>query len=76
MIILRILGVKIPSTNVAAGAKGQLISKRFSGAGRFPPKNEQKQVDLRFHSSKIEFVRSFFGENVGLKKIIFTLSDL
>ena len=24
---------------------------------QFPPKNERKQVDLRFHSSKIEFVR-------------------
>ena len=35
---------------------------------QFPPKNEQKQVDLRFHSSKVEFVRSFFGGNVGLKK--------
>ena len=27
----------------------------------FPPKNEQKQVDLRYHSSKVEFARSFFG---------------
>ena len=51
---------------------------------RFPPKNEQKQVNLRYHkavtklegpklvkmqsaelnhSSKVEFVRSFFGGN-------------
>ena len=29
----------------------------------FLQKNEQKQVDLRYHSSKVEFVRSFFGEN-------------
>ena len=36
---------------------------------QFPPKNERKQVDLRFHSSKVEFVRSFFGGNVGLKKL-------
>ena len=28
----------------------------------------QKQVDLRYHCSKFEFVRSFFGRNVGLKK--------
>ena len=34
----------------------------------FPPKNEQKQVYLRFHSSKVEFIRSFFGGNVYLKK--------
>ena len=36
---------------------------------QFPPKNEQKQVDLRFHSSIVEFVRLFFGGNVGLKKL-------
>ena len=30
---------------------------------RFPPKNERKQVDLRYHSNKVEFVCSFFGEN-------------
>ena len=35
---------------------------------QFPPKNEQKQVNLRFHSSKVEFFRSFFVGNVGLKK--------
>ena len=35
---------------------------------QFLPKNEQKQVDLRFHSSKVEFVCSFFGGNVCLKK--------
>ena len=35
---------------------------------QFPPKNERKQVDLRYHSSKVEFVRSFFGRIVGLKK--------
>ena len=35
---------------------------------QFPPKNERKQVDLRFHSSKVEFVRSFFGGNICLKK--------
>ena len=30
---------------------------------RFPPKNEQKQIDLRYHSSKVEFLCSFFGGN-------------
>ena len=35
---------------------------------QFPPKNERKQVDLWFHSSKVEFVRLFFGRNGGLKK--------
>ena len=28
---------------------------------RFPPKIERKQVDLRNHSSKVEFFRSFSG---------------
>ena len=44
--------------------KGQLISKCL----QFPPKNERKQVDLRFHSSKVEFIRLFFGGNDYLKK--------
>ena len=35
---------------------------------QFPPKNKRKQVHRRFHSSKVEFVRSFFGGNVGSKK--------
>ena len=35
---------------------------------QFPPKNERKQVDLRFHSNKVEFVRSFFRGNIYLKK--------
>ena len=30
---------------------------------RFPPKNERKQVDLRYHSSKVKFVCLFFGGN-------------
>ena len=43
------------------------------GCLQFPPKNERKQGNLRFHSSKVslskvEFVRSFFGGNVYLKK--------
>jgi len=43
---------------------------------QFPPKNEQKQLDMRFHISKVEFVCSFFGGNVSLKKMVSTLSDL
>ena len=35
---------------------------------QFLPKNEQKQGDLRFHSSKVEFVHLFFGRNINLKK--------
>ena len=35
---------------------------------QFLPKNERKHVDLRFHSSKVEFICSFFGRNIGLKK--------
>ena len=45
---------------------------------QFPPKNEQKQVNLRFHNSKLEFVHLFFGGNVGLKKsfrLCLTFSD-
>ena len=35
---------------------------------QFLPKNEWKQVDLRYHSSKVEFVCAFFWSIVGLKK--------
>ena len=35
---------------------------------QFLPKNERKQVNLRFHSCKVEFIRSFFERNVDLKK--------
>ena len=44
-------------------AKGQLISKWFFGVVDFLQKKNRKQVDLRYHSSKVEFVRSFFGGN-------------
>ena len=46
---------------------------------QFPPKNKRKQVDLKFQSSKVEFVCSFFGRNGGLKisfQIFLTFSDL
>ena len=45
-------------------SKGQLMS---FGCLHFLPKNERKQVNLWIHSSKVEFIRSFFGGNVGLK---------
>ena len=40
-----------------------LISKCFFWCLLFPPKNERKQLNLRYHSSKVEFLRSFFGGN-------------
>ena len=43
---------------------------------RCPPKYERKQVDLRYHSSKVEFVCSFFGGNRWLQKFISKLTDL
>ena len=46
------------------------------GGRQFPPKNERKQVDLRYHSSKVVFVRSFFGGNRWRKKTISKLTAL
>ena len=37
--------------------KGQLISKRLFGVFNVFQKTKKKQVDLRYHSSKVEFVR-------------------
>ena len=48
--------------------KGQLISKCIFGVFDFLQKTKKKQVDLRFHSSKVEFFHSCFGGNVGLQK--------
>ena len=48
--------------------KGQLIFEMSFWCLQFLLKNERKQVDLRYHSSKVKFVRSFFGRNIGLKK--------
>ena len=53
-------------------SKGQLISKCLFGVFNFL----QKTNENKSHSSKIEFVRSFFGGNFGLKKIFSILSDL
>ena len=44
--------------------KGQLISKCLFGVFNFL----QKTNENKSHSSKIEFIRSFFGGNVSLKK--------
>ena len=55
--------------------KGQLISKCL----QFLPKNERKQVDLRYLSSKVEFIRSFFGRLHGLTicfRVLLTFSML
>ena len=43
---------------------------------RFPPKNKRKQVDLRFHGSKVEFRLFVFWRKRWLEKIVSTLSDL
>ena len=56
-----------------SGPNGHLISKRLFGVFNFLQKmNENKtanqQDNLRFHSNKLEFVRLFFGGNLGLKK--------
>ena len=55
--------------------KGQLISKCLFGVFNFF-KKRTKKVNLRYHSSKVEFVHSFFCKNRRLEKIITTLSDL
>ena len=33
-----------------------------SSGRRFPPKNKHKQVDLRYHSSKVKFIVHFLEE--------------
>ena len=57
-------------------SKGKIISKWFFGVFKFPPKNEQKQVDLRYHSSKVEFLRSFFWRKSKTSKPLSKLTDL
>ena len=55
-----------PRTFEIGYVKGQLISKCLFGVFTFFQKtNENKST-----SSKVEFVRSFFGRNFGLKKSI------
>ena len=45
------------------------------GCFQFLPNNEQKQVDLRYHSSKVEFFRSFFGR-IEDTRVLLKLTDL
>ena len=40
------------------------------------PKNEQKQFDLRYHSSKVKFIRSFFRKNSQLDNLLSSFTDL
>ena len=42
---------------------------------QFLPKNERKQVELRYHSSKVEFIRSFFGK-IHRFRVLLTFSRL
>ena len=52
----------IPKSNCKPlNVKGQLISKCLFGVFN-SLKNERKQFDLRYHSSKVEFFGSFLGE--------------
>ena len=60
------LNLQLLNINWSSGydwSKGQIISKRFFCVLNFLQKNERKQVDMRYHSSKVEFLRSFFGGN-------------
>ena len=57
---------------LSATGKSQLISKCLFGVFTF----FQIMNENKLTSSKVEFVRSFFGRNIGLKKIISNLSDL
>ena len=50
--------------NIENDSKGQLISKCLFGVFTF----FQKTIKKKSTSSKVEFVRSFFGRNVGLKQ--------
>ena len=53
-----------PTSKIFFDSKGQLISKCIFGVLNFLQKTNKNKS----HSSKIEFIRSFFGENVDLKK--------
>jgi hypothetical protein len=52
------------AVNILSALKGQLISKRLFGVFNFL----QRTNENKSHSSKVEFVRSFFGGNVRLRK--------
>ena len=48
----------------------------YFGVFNFSPKNERKQVNLRYHSSKVEFFSFVFWENWGYQKVLLKLTDL
>ena len=52
----------VGARSVVEGTKGQLISKCL-----FAVFNERKQVNLRYHDSKVHLFCLFFGRNIGLK---------
>ena len=58
--------VSSPQMTITASkfVKGHLISKCL----QFSKKTEHKKFDLRYHSSKVEFFRSFFGRIDNNKK--------
>ena len=59
---------------VLYATKGQLISKCLFGASILP-KNERKQFDLSYHSSKVEFLLVFW-ENWRYQKDFSKLTDM
>ena len=73
--VLHCLGNKLSHFNTDSSDKGQLISKWFFGVIDFLQKtNERKQVDLRYHSSKVKFVLSFFWRKLMTPKTNFEIN--
>ena len=56
-------------------AKGQLISKGIFGVFN-SSKNEQKQVNLRYHSTVGWFILFVFQKNSGYQQVLSKLTDL
>ena len=59
------LTAKAELGGISTASKDQLISKSFFGVFNF----FQKTNKNKSHSSKVEFIRSFFGRNISLKKL-------
>ena len=57
---------KLKFRTVSVSIKVQLIFQMSFRCHQFPPKNIQKQVNLRYYNSKVEFICSFFGGNHSL----------
>ena len=64
-LFLTLKGLAWPCT-----AKGQLISRCLFGL----PKNEQKQIDLRYHTSKVDFFFVRFLGELKIPKIHFEIN--